>query len=179
MTLKIKINKPESQLPVQATVSLQASKTLAGNIIIKDHEKLDIVIVPSTKKILTIPKPGINEGENIYEFQSDILHALYESGVVEFETIQGGPSFGVLEGTYSPSEDVDSVQVILFEVDKYIKKMSADTALSRAYDEYIEDRFTDPTDEDSTALGEIKPEQDTGDTYMTPAYSYAGQGYLY
>ena len=48
------------------------------------------------------------------------------------------------------------------------------------YDKNIEDRFTDPTDEDSTAYGEIKPEQD--EPYhqsYDPTYTFAGQGYFY
>ena len=60
-------------------------------------------------------------------------------------------------------------------------KASKDTAIAREYDENIEDRFTDPTDKDSTAYGEVPPYQDTpagsADAYIP--YVYAGMGYYY
>ena len=68
MPLKIKLGSTDSappKGPPQATVTLQAHKTLDANILINDHEKMDIIIVPSQKKVVTLPKPYA--GDNVYD----------------------------------------------------------------------------------------------------------------
>lgn len=95
MPLKIRIGSPEPP-PPQATITLQARKTLEGNILISDHHKMDIVIIPAEGKITTIPKPYV--GENVYDYQKQLMDHLFKGGVVSYESIQGGDRFGMLEG---------------------------------------------------------------------------------
>ena len=162
----------------QATVELQVSTTLDGNLLIKDHQKLDIVVVPGEGKVLAIPKSGAPD--NIYDYQRELMDSLFQGGVVNYESIQGGSVFGVLEGYYeTKAEGVDAVQVALLEIEKYIKKSLAEDAAAEEYDENIEDRFTNPTPEDSTAWGAIKPEQDDPNRLQDPGYFYVGGRYLY
>jgi hypothetical protein len=87
----------------------------------------------------------------------------------------------VVEAEYPSSEEVDALQVVLYEVEKFIRKSTALDAEWREYDKNIEDRFTDPTDKDSTAYGEIPPYEDTPGANQSadPTYTYAGYGYLY
>ena len=61
MPLKIKINKPK---PPQATIELQIRKTLAGNLLITDHEKMNIVVSPKTK---TVINRGLSRAEAVSE----------------------------------------------------------------------------------------------------------------
>ena len=173
MPLKIKF--PE---PPQATIELKVRKTLAGNLLINDHEKMDIVIVPSENKIVTMPKPYA--GDNIYDYQRELMDSLFRGGVVEYDSIQGGVNFGMLEGVMGENKKVDPVQVALFEIEKYISKTSRDDFRAEEYDRNIEDRFTNPSPEDSTELGEIKPEED--EPYrqsQADSYTFTGFGYLY
>ena len=72
MSIKIKINKPEEKKPIQAQVELQVRKTLSGNYLITDHEKMDIVISPSAKSISAIPKMYSGDNSNIYSYQRDL-----------------------------------------------------------------------------------------------------------
>ena len=179
MPIKITLNTgQEAPKEPQASIALTATKTLAGNILISDHDKMNIVVDPSKMKVVTIPKPYAGEG--IYDYQRDLLDSLFRGGVVEFNTIQGGANFGVMEGNISPNEKVDPIQVTLLEIEKFIKKQQSSEMLARDYDKHIEDRFTDPTDEDSTAYGEIPPYQDTpeGADDSLP-YVYVGAGYYY
>ena len=156
MPLKIKLGSPP---PPQATITLQARKTLDGNILISDHHKMNIVIVPAENKITTIPKPYV--GDNVYEYQKDLMDHLFRGGVITYDSIQGGPSFGVLEGFYAADvEEVDPVQVALLEIEGFIRATHDDDYEAEEYKQDIEDRFTDPTPEDSTALGAVKPVQD-------------------
>jgi hypothetical protein len=181
MPLKIKIGTPAPP-PPQATIALQARKTLAGNILISDHHKMDIVIIPSEGKITTIPKPYV--GDNVYDYQRELMDHLYHGGVVSYESIQGGDRFGMLEGMYPPEteEGVDPVQVALLQIESFIHATAHQDQRAEEYHTDIEDRFTDPTPEDSTALGAIKPEQDDPYGRMAAeigAYSFAGYGYFY
>ena len=181
MPIKIKIGSP-APLPPQATISIKVKKTLDGNLIISDHSKLDIVVIPSEGRIMAMAKPYA--GDNIYEYQRDLLDSLIAGGVVSLETVQGAPMFGVLEATFNipPEDDVDPVQVVLLEIERFVKESSALDARAEEYDQDIEDRFTDPNTEDSTELGEIKPEEE--DPYrkarvQDPTYTFVGYGYLY
>ena len=67
MPLKIKLGQDSSAAPPQATIALQATKTLDGNILINDHDKMDIIIVPSKSKVVTMPKPYAED--NVYDYQ--------------------------------------------------------------------------------------------------------------
>ena len=69
MTLKIKINKQEPPKPPQATIELQIRKTLGGNYLIMDHEKMNIVVSPKSKTVTTIPKMYSGDNSNIYSYQ--------------------------------------------------------------------------------------------------------------
>ena len=181
MPLKIRIGSPEPP-PPQATRTLQARKTLEGNILISEHHKMDIVIIPAEGKITTIPKPYV--GENVYDYQKQLMDHLFKGGVVSYESIQGGDRFGMLEGFYPTEADdnIDPVQVALLQIESFIHNTANEDAKAEEYKQDIEDRFTDPTPEDSTALGAIKPEQDEPYGRMAAeigAYSFAGYGYFY
>ena len=181
MTIKIKIGTPkeEEKKETQARVSLNISKTLANNLLITDHQQLDIVIEPKTRKIIALPKPYVEE--DVYSYQKDLMDTLFRGGVLIEPRPEGGLRYGVVEAEYPSSEEVDALQVVLYEVEKFIRKSTALDAGWREYDKNIEDRFTDPTDKDSTAYGEIPPYEDTPGANQSadPTYTYAGYGYLY
>lgn len=68
------------------------------------------------------------------------------------------------------------------QIESFIHNTANEDAKAEEYKQDIEDRFTDPTPEDSTALGAIKPEQDEPYGRMAAeigAYSFAGYGYFY
>ena len=87
----------------------------------------------------------------------------------------------MVETTFPKEGEVDPLQAVLYQIAEYIKKTSHNEDRAEEYEENIEDRFTDPTDEDSTAYGEILPYEDTpeGKADSLPAYTYAGSGYYY
>jgi len=180
MPIKIKIG-DAAKPPPQATIALKVSETLDGNILISDHEKMNIVIMPQDGRIATYPKAYAGDG--IYEYQRDLMDSLFEGGVVGPDSIQGGLKFGVLEGYYNiENTKVDPLQVALLEIEKFIKKTDMDEVKAEEYDKNIEDRFTDPAPDETTELGKIKPEED--EPYRQSQgplgnYSFVGYGYLY
>ena len=98
ITIKIGDAAKEEKKPIQASISLQIKKTLDGNLLIMDHEYLDIVINPSEGKIITMPKPNIEK--DIYDYQKELMNDLFTGGVTEASAPRGGPVFGMVETTY-------------------------------------------------------------------------------
>tara|TARA_R100000995_G_C3479460_1_gene122979 strand:+ start:1050 stop:1592 length:543 start_codon:yes stop_codon:yes gene_type:complete len=180
MPIKIKIGAQESEKkPIQASVTLQITKTLGGNLLINDHKYIDIVVSPQEGKVITMPKPHVER--DVFDYQRDFMYSLFKGGVTEASETKGGPVFGMVETTYPKEGEVDTLQAVLYQISQYIKETAHDEEKAEQYDKNIEDRFTDPTDEDSTAYGEIKPYEDTpeGAADSLPSYAYAGYGYYY
>ena len=181
MTIKIKIGTPDppEKKETQATISLKISKTLNGNLLINDHDHIDIMVIPKEGKVVTMPKPFAEV--DTYDFQRDLLYALYKGGVTEGPFPQGGPQFGLLEATYPKESDVDSLQAVLLQINEFIKKTENENFVADEYDHNIEDRFTDPNETETTEYGEIPPYQETpaGRTNAPGQYRYAGYGYIY
>ncbi len=179
ITIKIGDSTPE-QKPIQASVSLQIKKTLDGNLIITDHEYLDILVKPSEGKVVTFPKPQIEK--DVYDYQKELMNDLFQGGVSDAAAPRGGPVFGMVETTYPVEGDVDTLQAVLYRISEFLRKTANSEQFAKEYDENIEDRFTDPNAKDSTKYGEIPPYQDTpeGSALQGDAtYTFAGYGYYY
>ena len=169
----------EVEKETQATITLKIKKTLDGNLLIDDHEHMDIVVVSSTNKVMTIPKPYAEK--EAYSYQKEFMYEMFKGGVLVLDSTQGGAKFGVLEASYPNESDVSTLQSLLFRIDKYIKETSSSEVLADEYEQNIEDRFTDPNEEDSTEYGEIPPYEDTpeGQASANTNYNFYGYGYLY
>tara|TARA_R110002060_G_scaffold62027_1_gene71431 strand:- start:3568 stop:4110 length:543 start_codon:yes stop_codon:yes gene_type:complete len=180
MPIKIKLSSTDSTPPAppQATIELKVTETLDGNLLIDDHEHMDILIVPAEKKILSLPKP--HSDRDVFEYQKELMDSLFKGGVTAAAFPQGGLSFGVVETTYPDSPTINSLQAVLYQISEYFKNTARQEEISDEYDENIEDNFTDPPSDETTAYGEIPPHQDTpGANWVDPTYSFAGAGYLY
>ena len=182
MPIKIKISDGSAIEPkeIQATVSLKVVKTLAGNLLIDDHQYMDIVIDPTNNKIMTLPKPDAEK--DVFEYQTDFFYHSFKKGLSAGPRVEGGAAFGMVEADYVPSTDaeVDPVQALLYQIEKYIKTSATKEMRAEEYEEDIEDRFIDPPAGEYTPYGEIPPYQDTPAGQQSPSnYSYAGQGYRY
>ena len=156
MPIKITINKQavggadveEVEAP-QATVKLKARKSLDGNIIISDHQLMDLVLMPAKNKVLIIPHPGF--GQETYYKQKDFYNALSKRGVFS-GPLEGGNVHGVYEAKLGVSEELSSIQVALLEIERYLKQESVEEGFGEDFDNEIEDRFINPDDENSTDL---------------------------
>tara|TARA_B100000131_G_scaffold269071_1_gene268259 strand:- start:587 stop:1138 length:552 start_codon:yes stop_codon:yes gene_type:complete len=183
MPIKIKLGgsaeQAEAPKPPQATISLKIKKTLDNNLLIDDHEYMDVIIVPSENKIMSLPKPDTEK--DVFEYQKDMMDSLFRGGVTEPLSTQGGPRFGVVEATYPSEAEVDPLQAVLLQISEFMKRTSSAELAARSYDKNIEDNFVDPPDDETTAYGEVPPYEDTpdGESQGSISYSYAGYGYLY
>ena len=53
------------------TIELNARRALDGSILIMDHKKIDIALMPEQMKVTTFPKT--TSTEDVYEFQNRLL----------------------------------------------------------------------------------------------------------
>jgi len=188
MPLKIKLDtsvnpspeETEEKKPIQASITLSISKTLAGNLLINDHKYLDIVVSPGERKIYAIPKP--NNEVDVFDYQRDFMYDLFKGGISSNPFGEGGISFGIVETAYPDTEEVDPLQSVLYRIHEYVGRINAEDDIAEEYDQHIEDRFTDPDDDDSTKYGEVPPYQDTPEGRADSSdsnYAFAGNGYYY
>ena len=63
----------------QATVELKARKALDGSLLIMDHKKIDIAIVPEGLKVVTFPKT--TSPNNAYDYPNRLM-AFFKSPTV-------------------------------------------------------------------------------------------------
>tara|TARA_B100000131_G_C18113013_1_gene610272 strand:+ start:2029 stop:2610 length:582 start_codon:yes stop_codon:yes gene_type:complete len=193
MTIKVTFNKDEETTPEQdqnikvvvggkkepqATIRLEITKNLNGDLIIKEHPMIDIFILPGKSKMVTFPKQGF--GDRAYEAQKDVLVELSHRGVLDRNSIQGGMVYGALEAKIMSSDQVSPVQVLLYELEGILKTNKSDFQVYQQYEDDVEDRFLEPSDADSTEHGEIPPEEERRKKELDkPYYSYSGFGYVY
>ena len=123
------------------------------------------------KKILTIPKKQITD--DLYDSQSRLFEFLRQKGLIILDSIRGGNIYGSIEAAVAESQnaDYDTLSYVLFGISEFIKH-------EKPYEDYIEDYekmmdnyLTEPTSEDSTALGEVPQAAQKGT--IRPGYNYA------
>ena len=136
-------------------VNLKARKTLDGNILILDHEDIDIVLVSGKSKCVTFPKN--NFSDRVYDSQDRIFKFLANKGVINRATVRGGNVFGSLEADMLESKipGINSTQAMLFAIHEYIKE---EKPYFKNLDQYDDDRLDTllrPSPKDSTELGDV------------------------
>ena len=154
-TIKIKINKPEDNISVE----MVARRALNGDIMISEHDLIDIVLSPSKLKVVTFPKT-LSERES-YPVQDRYLKLLQKKGVIDNSSIQGGNIFSSLEATISESviEGVDSLQTAIFATSLFLEQEKPDIAARKHLQHDLMMHWANPDEEESTELGQV-PQSD-------------------
>ena len=155
-------NRVDTERETQATVTIDVRKTLGGDLVIYDHEDVDIVISPKNKNIIAFAKDEVND--IVYDAQSRLFDYLVKKGVVKRESVQGANVYGAMEGALEEASDdgVDAVQVAVLNITKFMEEEAPRFMYQRMYDEQEEDRLTDPDGEESTELGEVPHKREKG-----------------
>jgi hypothetical protein len=160
--IKIKIGGP------QATVELNARRALDGSLLILDHQKIDIAVVPDSLKVVTVPKSISTE--DVYDFQNRLFELLADRGIVDRSSIQGGHVFRSLEASIYENDEVNSMQAAVYVIAEYIQTEAQHEKIADHYEKELEDMYTHPTDRDSTEYGEVPQYAEKGS--MRPGYYY-------
>jgi hypothetical protein len=148
-----------------ATVELRMRKTLDGDLIIYDHEDLDIVVSPANSKVTTFPK--VNTDESSYHSQMRLFDFLQEKGTILRDSVQGGSVYNAVEGKImeATTPGIDAIQVIILTISEFLDIERPYFARKEEYEKMQDDRLTEPTDEDSTRLGEVPQADQKGGLY--------------
>ena len=176
MALTIKIGQGldlpgEIKIP-QASLKINIRKTLDGNIAMLGHRDIDIVVSPTKRTIVAFPKE--RSTSKVYDVQNRLFHFLRGRGVIIASTVQAGDVFGSLQAEYPESEDVSSLQTVVFVVSKFLRQEEDEFQTFDEFDDEFEDSYTDPEEDESTELGEIPHADQKGS--IRPGYIYSPYG---
>jgi len=147
------LDNQEKEKPIQKTISLKARRTLEGNIMIFDHEELEIIVNPSQMKIICFPKELISE--KVYAAQDRLFRFLNKKGICKLGSIRGGNFYGAMECKFDSPVDGDAVQLVLLSISKFLDSERPFYDYLKNFEEEQEKRLTELGPEAST---EFEPE---------------------
>jgi len=152
MTIKAKIE-------MHPRVKLKARRTLGGNILILDHEDIDIVFLEEKSKCIAFPKERMSD--KVYAAQDRMFSFLARKGIITHASIKGGNVYGSMEAEVTESKipGIDSTQAFLFTLSEYITGEKPYFRTAAEFDDERLDSLLRPSDEDSTELGDV-PQSD-------------------
>tara|TARA_Y100000034_G_scaffold64917_1_gene78573 strand:- start:332 stop:907 length:576 start_codon:yes stop_codon:yes gene_type:complete len=166
MTVKINITDEEvAPVPEEKTIkieivekdeiefNLNLRNSLNGDLMILDHKDIDIVVQPTSKKIVTFAKEITSDA--VYGAESRLLEYLRGQGVINYDSIQGGNVYGSLEGQIMDSSSHDPIKVTLLKISEWMTTEQPYITGTTAYDDLQDDALTDPDNEYSTDLGDV------------------------
>lgn len=155
-------------------VELDITRTLDDNLIINDHPYFSIIISDNHNKIITIPKKGYDE--YTLPRQMKFFDFMCAKGVVAYGSVHGTIMHQSLEGKLPHNLDVNSIQVALMCIYDFIKVEFDKDLKSKEHRDKFEKALLDPSDEDSTELGDVPHETEKGSIPKTP-WGYMGGAY--
>ena len=147
------------KIEMDPRVKLKARRMLDGNILVLDHEDLDIVFMEKKKKCITFPKNEMSD--KVYSAQDRIFSFMAKRGIVDRSTIRGGNVYGSMEAEILEVKlpGLDQMQVFLHVIHEFL---TGEKPFFKSSDEFRDDRLDAllrPSDEDSTELGDV-PQSD-------------------
>jgi len=167
----------EKDSPVVASLKMKARRAMNGDIMVFDHADIDIVMSPTTSKIVAFAKETMSD--LVYGAQDRLFSFLSKKGIADRSSVQAGNVYGSMEGMMLPGVDRDSFRMALINISKWIDEERPYFEFAEKFGELTVDRFTDPDEESSTELGEIPHEEEKGS--LRPGYNYGPywQNYTY
>jgi len=158
----------EKDSPVVASLKMKARRAMNGDIMVFDHADIDIVMSPSTSKIVVFAKEVMSD--MVYGAQDRLFLFLSKKGIVDRASVHAGNVYGSMEGAILPGVDRDSFRMALINISKWIDEERPYFEFAEKFGELAIDRFTDPDPEASTELGEVPHEPTKG--ALRPGYNY-------
>jgi len=144
----------------QASMEMVARKTLDGNIMILDHIDVDIIVMPTENKVLTIAKGSLSE--DVYDTQDRLFRFLTQKGLVDPGSVRSGNVYGSMEAAYVAESynGSDPTEVVVFDIGKFIEEERPYFAYDEKHEQDNIERITQP--DESTELGKVPQEADKG-----------------
>lgn len=153
----------KDQEPTTKQISFrEARKAVNGDFLIFDHDLIDIVVSREKSRLSTFPKTNITE--ECYHAQKDLLESLAALGVLDRGSIKSGAVHSSLEADIlsSSEETVSGFQITLLEVFNFLQEEEPNMKSREMYKDELQNFFLDPSEEDSTELGEVPHKEKKG-----------------
>lgn len=161
----------KKEKPMQ--VSLQMRKGLDGRLMITEHEHVDIVFLPEKMKVVCFAK--LDYSDIIYETQERLFNFLVEKGICAPESVRGGNVYGSIEGQVLTSkQEIPIEHLLTLNIKKWLDSERPALEMDKQYEDSFSDYLTNPTDEDSTELGEVPQEEQKGTIPRYASRRYIG-----
>ena len=112
------------------------------------------------KKIVAFAKDLMSEV--VYGAESRLMEHLRKSGIIEYDSIQGGNVYGSLEGKIHESKELDAIKMSLYQISQWMDSEKPAMEALEAHDDMFDDAFTTPDVENSTDLGEVPHGEEKG-----------------
>lgn len=182
--IKVSIKRPDLivKLPEKEPlrVNLQINKTMSGDLMIKDHPDIDIVVMSKENKIVAFPKN--KRTDKVYDTQDRFFNFLAKNGIIRPNKIQSGFAFGSVESLIElpkpnpekEKDEISPIQVVVYTISKFIDQESEYFSVDEEFEKEFEDSLTDPDEEESTELGEVPHADQKGS--IRPGYIYSPYG---
>ena len=167
--IKVQVGQPEEKNVIyNPKMSMILRKTLGGDFAIYDHYDMDIVVQPEKKQIITFAKNEMSD--DVYAAQDRLFDFLHKKGVILPETVQGGNVYGSMQGAYPESTiGADATQVAIYTIGKFIEEEKPYYAHEDALEDAMVQSELNPSESDSTELGEVPQEKEKGTVAKYPA----------
>ena len=169
-------SKPESKED-SLKMNLRARTALDGAVMITDHFIIDVVIYPDAQKVTAFPKTTYTD--EVYATQNRFFEHMMKSGIVDRESIQAGAVHGTLEGLILQPKQKETpvMELTLLNVGKFIEKEKPEYIFQSVYDHEVDDLYVEPSEEDTTELGEVPQAANKGSIQPYFVRRYLGSGF--
>ena len=89
-------------------------------------------------------------------------------GIIDRNTIQGGSTIDSYEASILENELKSPTKLVLLAISKWVESERPYFEYGEDYEELVADRMTDPSDEESTDLGDVPQDSQKGS--IVPGY---------
>ena len=140
--MAIKITITDGGVEVEK-ILLNARKTIDGNIIISDHPDMNILLIPSKNKIVSLPKAELDD--ELYDSQKRLFDYLFKKGVINYDTVQAGNLFMTKEATIPEVVgEGDKIQYCLFAISNFIDQELPFYENMKEFEKEMENQLLEP-----------------------------------
>jgi len=159
MAIKIKIGAANE---ADTKVNLEIRKTIDGDLLIFDHEDIDIVISANKGKVISFAKDIMDD--KVYSTQNRLMKYLSRKGLIDQSTVHSGNIYGSIEAKIlsANQDDTNPTDLVLLSVGRWMDEERPYFVYLKATEERGVDRLTEPEEEDTTELGEVPQEDRKG-----------------
>ena len=167
--VQVKVNEPSIRVNIYDPTKqmfefkLNVRRALNGDLMIFDHNDIDIMILTEKKKIVAFAKDMMSDV--VYGAENRLFNYLRKQGVIAYDSIQGGNVYGSMEGLMlemKGDKQPETVDYVLYQISEWLNTERPYFESNQAYDDMMDDHLLHPEDEFSTELGEVPHEEEKG-----------------